>query len=62
LDSGFLHYKRERYKEVFYLMILSPAKMWYSIGGMIMTKENRSDGKVKVHPETGHARTHRWGT
>jgi len=59
LDSGFLHYKREREtdKEVFYLMILSAAKIWYSVGGMIMTNENRSDGKVKVHPGTGHVDT-----
>ena len=38
-------------------MILSAAKIWYSVGGMIMTNENRSDGKVKVHPGTGHVDT-----
>jgi len=31
--------------------------MRYSEGGMIMTKENRSDGKVKIHPGTDHVDT-----
>jgi len=52
---------RHRDKEVFYLMMLSTAKiiygMWYRVGGMAMTKESRSDGKVKVHPGTGHVDT-----
>ena len=52
---------RHRDKEVFYLMMLSTAKIiygtWYSVGGMIMTNENRSDGNVKVHPGTGHVDT-----
>ena len=56
---------RQRDKEVFYLMKLSTATiihgMWYNVGGMITTKENRGDGKVKVHP--GHRpRRHRGGT
>jgi len=42
-------------------MVLSTAKiiygMWYRVGGMIMTKGNRGDGKVKVHPGTDHVDT-----